>query len=67
MLSAAYKSIWPGRDLISYGKTNADGRFKLAFPSPRNNEMIEIAIEDSFQNKIYQDLYLLANLDNFKT
>jgi hypothetical protein len=35
--------------------------------SPRNNEMIEIAIEDSFQNKIYQDLYLLANLDNFKT
>lgn len=55
-----------GRDLISYGNTNADGRFKLAFPSPRNNEMIEIAIEDSFQNKIYQDLYLLANLDNFK-
>lgn len=55
-----------GRDLISFSKTNADGRFKLAFPSPRNNEMIEIAIEDSFQNKIYQDLYLLANLDNFK-
>jgi hypothetical protein len=31
MLGAAYSLFGLGRDLISYGKTNADGRFKLAF------------------------------------
>ncbi len=53
-------------DFISYGNTDFEGRFKLVFPSPLNNDAINIAINDNLQNSIYQSKSIVANVATFK-
>jgi hypothetical protein len=62
--------ILPGSDLISFGKSDLNGNFKLIFPAPKGGNRISISINDIInQFDEYQSKNIIANkknLENYK-
>ena len=56
-----YITTFPGQDFISFGNTDSDGRFKLVFPSPQNDEIIKINL--GYNKEIFGKI---SNFSNFK-
>lgn len=56
----------PRQEKISLGNTDSNGKFKLAFPSPKNDENIEIVLNESYKNNSYQNKSIFGKISNFK-
>jgi hypothetical protein len=59
--------ITPSSDLISYGKSDKNGNFTLAFPAPKNGNQIFISINDLInQTNEFQSKEFVAIKNNFE-
>lgn len=59
--------IFPNSDLISYGKSDQNGNFILAFPAPKDDNQIFISINDIInQTNEFQSKGIIAQKNNFE-
>ena len=54
------------QEKISFGNTDNTGKFKLVFPSPKNDENIQIVYNETDKNSSYQNKIIFGKISNFK-